>query len=218
MNYYDFDNITIPEINIYAENHTTEANDILNAVEKMTALNTVNVRMISGKLVCSILHFLCKMQRPKNALEIGVFTGYSSIAIASALSENAKLISIENNPEYENFIIKNINDANLSHKIDLKIGDAKNIIPSLDNNFDFIYLDADKQSYSYYYDILIDKLNQNGLLIADNVLWSGKILEENSSNKDIIALREFNDKVNADKRVDNILLPIKDGLMIVRKN
>jgi predicted O-methyltransferase YrrM len=216
MSYYDFNNITTPDILEYADAHcSTGIEQMLDSIEKQTALNTVNPRMVSGKIVCNLLRTICKIQHPKKLLEIGVLTGYSAIATADAIDEDAVLTAIEINPEYEKFINENIAKAGLQKKINLVIGDAKELIPTL-GNLDFVYIDADKISYSLYFDLLFDKMNTNGIIIADNVLWSGKILEK-SNDKDVVALQNFNKKINEDIRVDNVLLPLRDGLMIIRK-
>jgi predicted O-methyltransferase YrrM len=213
----DFENITPAEIDCYCEDNTSDLCSIFTEIERQTFLQTPHGRMLSGKLQGQLLNMLCSIAKPKIALEIGAFTAYSTLAIALALPENAKLISIEVNPEYEIFIKENLRKANILHKVDIIIGDAKKIIPEIKENFDFVFLDADKQNYPQYFDILLPKLNKDAIFIADNVLWDGKILEKKSKNKDIIALQNFNKKIQNEKSLQNILLPVRDGLMIAKK-
>ncbi len=175
--------------------------------------------MLSGHFQGRFLSFLSKLQRPLNILEIGTYTGYSAICLAQGLQENGKLITIDCNEELESFVIENIKKAGVEEKIEFVLGDAKHIIPTLNLNFDLVFIDADKVNYGLYYDLIFDKLNPNALIIADNVLWSGKIIDKNvkANDEDTHALLAFNKKIQEDNRVENILLPIRDGLMVARK-
>ena len=154
----------------------------------------------------------------QNILEIGSYTGYSAICLARGLKENGKLITIDVNEETESIAKKYFKKSGLDSKIDLIIGNALTVIPNLNIQFDLVFIDADKKNYSSYFDLVIDKVKSGGLIIADNVLWSGKILD-GKSNKDVdtSALISFNTKIKNDNRVEKILLPIRDGLFLIQK-
>ena len=157
------------------------------------------------------------MLKPKRILEIGTFTGYSAICLAKALPEGGLLTTIEANVEYEEIIRKYFDKSQVTNKIDLIFGDAKQVIPNLPDGFDLVFIDADKVSYPTYYDLVIDKVNAGGFILADNVIWEGKVLNANTKERDTQAIITFNNKVQDDPRVENVLLPIRDGLMMVRK-
>ena len=158
------------------------------------------------------------MIKPKNILEIGTFTGYSALSMAYGMPENAHLYTIEVNPEQEDIIRKYIEKSGFSKQITLIIGDAKTEIPKFESNFfDLIFLDADKIHYPLYYELLIPKLKKGGLLLADNALWSGAVLNENATDKEVVALQKFNDLAQNDPQTQNVLLPFRDGLMCVMK-
>jgi caffeoyl-CoA O-methyltransferase len=201
----------------YCENHSLNEGEILQELTRFTHLNVLSPRMLSGHLQGSFLALLSKIIRPKNILEIGTYTGYSAICLAQGLQEEGTLITIDRNEELEDIVNKFVNKANLQDKVKMMIGDAKQIIPTLDKNWDLIFIDADKEAYIQYFDLVIDKLNSGGIIIADNVLWSGKILEENTKDKSCLALQKFNAYIAQDSRVENVLLPIRDGLNVIRK-
>ncbi|HLT71054.1 MAG TPA: O-methyltransferase [Cyclobacteriaceae bacterium] len=205
-----------PELEKYAEQHTSPESKLLAAINRDTYANVLMPRMLSGHLQGRVLAMISRMIRPKAILEVGTFTGYSAICFAEGLAEGGKLITIDRNAELEERVRKYFDDAGLTNTIDYRIGDATEIIPSLDMSFDLVFIDADKENYSNYYDMVIDKLNLNGFMLADNVLWSGKVLDE-KGDKDTEALKAFNKKVNGDPRVENVLLPIRDGIMMIRK-
>lgn len=200
----------------YASAHTSPLDSVLQELERETFLKILSPQMVAGSLQGALLRFISQWLKPQRVLEVGTFTGYSAICFASQMPDNALLHTIELNEELEYMILKYVEKAGLSDKVKLHIGDAKKIIPLLDEKFDLVYLDADKQAYSYYYDLIFDKINIGGYLLADNVLWSGKVLAPEKS-KDAVALDLFNKKVQNDSRVTNILLPIDDGLMIAQK-
>jgi caffeoyl-CoA O-methyltransferase len=208
-----------PELQAYCDLHTDEEPEVLKSINRETHLRILKPRMLSGHFQGRFLSFLSKLQRPFNILEIGTYTGYSAICLAEGIRENGKLITIDCNEELESFVLENINKAGLNEKIEFVLGDAKHIIPTLNLNFDLVFIDADKVNYGLYYDLIFDKLNLNALIIADNVLWSGKIIDKNikASDEDTHALLAFNKKIQEDNRVENILLPIRDGLMVARK-
>lgn len=206
------------KINTYCEAHTTSPHPLLHQLERETHLKTLTPQMLSGPLQGQFLSLLSKIQRPKAILEIGAFTGYSAICLAQGLQEGGLLHTIEANAELEYIIRKYISLAGLDDKIRLHIGDALKAIPDLPGPFDIIFIDAGKQDYALYYDLVIEKTRPGGLIIADNVLWSGKaVSEERERDPDALAIHRFNEKVNQDERVENTMLPLRDGLLIARK-
>jgi predicted O-methyltransferase YrrM len=161
---------------------------------------------------------LSHMISPKNILEIGTYTGYSAICFAEGLQEGGKIHTIDINEELESMVNRYIEKSNLKNTIINHIGDALEIIPTLSEKFDIVFIDADKTNYSNYYDLVFDKVNKGGYIIADNVLWSGKVIEPNKNlDDDTLALIDYSEKINNDKRVQNVLFPVRDGLMIARK-
>ena len=174
--------------------------------------------MLSGHLQGRILSVLSKSIRPKNILEIGTYTGYSAICLAEGLKEDGKVVTIDRNAELEDFALSYFEKANVSNKIDFRIGNAIDIIPTLQETFDIVFIDADKTNYSNYFDLVIDKLPKGGYIITDNVLWSGKVVQKvEERDMETKAIVEYNQKIHNDPRVENILFPIRDGLMIARK-
>ena len=172
--------------------------------------------MLSGHIQGLFLSFLSKLKKPNYILEIGTYTGYSAICLAEGLSDKGKLITIDPNEETNCFAKQVFKSSPYDSKIELIEGLSQEIIPSLNYMFDLVFIDADKQNYNLYFDLIIDKVNPGGIIIADNVLWSGKVLDK---DQDIQTqyIHQFNIKVNSDKRVDNLLLPIRDGLMLMQK-
>jgi predicted O-methyltransferase YrrM len=156
------------------------------------------------------------MVRPRHILEIGTYTGYSAICLAEGLQPGGKLITIDINEELEENVRTSFSKAGLENKIDYRIGNALQIIPSLQMPLDLVFIDADKENYARYFDLVIDNVNLNGIILADNVLWSGKVLEP-KPDKDTKAIIDFNLKVQQDQRVENVLLPVRDGIMVMRK-
>ena len=146
------------------------------------------------------------------------FPAFSTICMARGMASDGLLTTIEANEEYEGIIRKYLEKAGVDDRVRLIIGDAKAVIPTLEGGFDLVFLDADKVSYPLYYDLVMDKLNPGGVLLADNVLWEGKVLNADTKERDTQAIRTFNDKVQNDPRVENVLLPMRDGLMMIRKN
>jgi predicted O-methyltransferase YrrM len=215
----EFQNITPAKISEYADNHTSDLPKILQELERETCVKSINPRMLSGKLQGQFLNLICQLMNPQNVLEIGTFTGFSALSMAFGMNEkNAHLYTIEVNPEQENIVRKYVEKSKLSEKITLIIGEAKNEIPNFENDFfDLIFLDADKINYPLYYDLLLPKLKKGGFLIADNALWSGAVINENVTDKEVIALQTFNNLVQNDSQTQNVLLPFRDGLMCVMK-
>jgi predicted O-methyltransferase YrrM len=206
------------DLSDYCENNTSAETDILAQLNRETHLKVVSPRMLSGHLQGRFLSFISKLQQPKLVVEIGTYTGYSALCLAEGLAENGKLISIDVNEETSAFAKLFIEKTEYANKIDLVLADAKDYIPTIKESIDLVFIDADKKNYLNYYHLMIDKLNKGGLIIADNVLWSGKItMPESTMDKETIALHQFNQFVQQDNRVENMLLPIRDGLMVVRK-
>lgn len=200
----------------YCAAHTSPVSEVLSKLERETHLKTLAPQMASGAFQGKLLELLVRMSRPKSVLEIGTFTGYSSICIGYALDEDATLHTIEANRELQIIIQKHIKEAGLQNKIKTYVGDALSIIPTMQEKFDMVFIDAGKRDYSEYFDLIIDKVNANGIILADNVLWSGKVVDKNKDN-DTQIIDDFNKKVLKDPRVENITLPIRDGLTIAIK-
>lgn len=206
------------KIEAYCEDHTSLEPEVLQALNRHTHVNVLRPRMLSGHLQGRLLSMISKMIQPKRILEIGTYTGYSAICLAEGLKEDGELITIDVNYELADLVNEYVEKAGFKEQIKLKIGNAKEIVPTLDKNFDLVFIDADKNSYSLYYDMLIDDLPSGAIIIADNILWSGKVAQEVDPNdKDTVLLMEFNKKVQDDVRVENVLLSIRDGLMVIRK-
>ena len=203
-------------LNEYCQRHTTPQSTVLHELERETWLKTLAPQMMSGHLQGAFLRLLVQMQQAKTILEIGTFTGYAAICMASALPEGGILHTIEANVELEFIIRKYIDKAGLKEKINLHIGDAKAIIPSLDLDYDLVFIDAGKKDNAAYYDLIFDRVRPGGLILADNVLWSGKVANPNKDS-DTSLIDAFNKKALEDVRTENMILPIRDGLLIVRK-
>jgi predicted O-methyltransferase YrrM len=204
------------KINDYAEAHTTPESALLQAIVRDTHLKTLSPRMLSGHLQGRFLSMIAKLMRPNRILEIGTFTGYSALCLTEGLSEEGILYALEANDELENMIRDYIQKSGFADKIRLYIGDALTIIPDLDETFDLVFMDAAKRDYPNYYDMVIDKVRSGGLIIADNILWSGKVVAE-KKDTDTIIIDHFNKKLLADDRVECLLLPLRDGLMMALK-
>lgn len=200
----------------YCEALSTPPSPLLKELERETHLKTLAPQMMSGHLQGSLLQLLCQLKQPKKVLEIGTFTAYATLCIAAGLPKDGQLHTIEVNPELEYLIRKYIQRANFEEKIQLHIGKAEEVVPTLGGHFDFVFLDAGKLDYPHFYDLVIDRVNPGGLIVADNVLWSGKVVQKRK-DKDTKALHAFNQKIQADTRVNNLILPIRDGLLIAQK-
>lgn len=201
----------------YLEQHTSPMDEVLHELYRETHLHAMNPRMASGPVQGRFLQFLCQLMQPKKVLEIGTFTGFATICMSRGMAPDGMLTTIEANEEYEGMIRKYLDRAGVVDRVKLIIGDAKEVIPTLDGGFDLVFIDADKISYPTYYELVIDKVNPGGVILADNVLWEGKVLNVDTKERDTKAIQAFNDKVQNDPRVENVLLPLRDGLMIIRK-
>lgn len=206
------------ELDQYIANHIIPEEQFLKELERETNLTCVHPRMLSGHVQGKILYMLCKMIQPKRVLELGTYTGYSAISMALALENDALLHTIEVCDEKEEIISKYIEKAKLSHKIITHFGDAKTIVKSIDEMFDLVFIDADKREYSDYYQLVFSIVKPGGYIIADNILWDGKVLDPNDQNdpqtKGIV---EFNKLIQSDPRVENVIFPFRDGMMVIRK-
>jgi predicted O-methyltransferase YrrM len=211
--------ITDHRINIYIEEHTSEPVEILDKIERETNLRSVFPRMISGKIQGRFLAMISRMIRPKFILEIGTFTGYSAICLSEGLTKGGQLHTIEINEELKEMNDENFKTAGLNEVIQVHYGNALDIIPNLGIRFDLIFIDADKINYSKYYELSLDVLKTGGFILADNVLWSGKVVLNTSSkiDKDAQAVMDFNRQVQNDPRVENVMIPIRDGITLIQK-
>lgn len=206
------------KIQDYAEQHTSPEDPLLQKINRETNANFLYPRMLSGHLQGRLLAMISCMVRPQYILEVGTYTGYSALAMAEGLQPDGKLITIDINEELEGKVASFFAESNYSALIDFRIGDAQEIIPQLDHQFDLVFIDADKENYYTYYELALPRMRDGAFLIADNVLWSGKVLDKpDKKDTETEALREFNKKVQNDTRVENVLLPVRDGLMVIRK-
>jgi predicted O-methyltransferase YrrM len=209
---------THPDYEKYAEDHTSPEADYLYKLNRETHLKTMYPRMISGHLQGQFLKMISCMIRPRKVLEIGTFTGYSSINLAQGLAEGGTLHTIDSNAESVEIGKKYFNKAGVENKIQIHIGNALEIIPTLNETFDLVFIDADKENYLNYYKLVFDKLRVGGFILADNAFWSGKVFtKQKGSDKEVEGIIAFNDFVQNDERVENMLLPLRDGVMMVRK-
>jgi caffeoyl-CoA O-methyltransferase len=209
-------NLVSPEIEKYIEAHTTDESDVLQQLNRKTQTDVLMPQMLSGKVQGQFLKFISQMLQPERVLEIGTFTGYAAICLAEGLTENGKLFTIDINEELEAIVKTHVEKAGLQNKIVQIIGNAAQEIEQLNETFDLVFIDADKQNYGLYFDLVIDKVRTGGIILADNVLWSGKIINE-QKDKDTQKLAEFNDKVQQDNRVENVIVSIRDGIIMIRK-
>lgn len=199
--------------------HSDEEPDYLTKVNRDTWLKQINPRMCSGHLQGRVLSMLSKMIQPRNILEIGTFTGYSALCLAESLGEDGSLDTIEINDELEDFIRENFRLSPFENKINLLIGDALEIIPTLTKTYDLAFIDADKSHYLDYLEKILPLIRTGGFIIVDNTLWNGKVSMDkiNPHDKQTTEIMRFNDVVKADKRVEKVILPIRDGLTVIRK-
>lgn len=207
-----------PKLEKYSEDHTSKESEVLHRLNRETHIKALMPRMLSGHLQGQFLGMLSQMIQPKVILEIGTYTGYSAICLAKGLKVDGVIHTIEKNPEHETMAKKYFKEAGIEHQVNYHLGNALEIIPTLNEIFDLVFIDADKDNYLNYYNLVFDKVKPGGYFLVDNVLWSGKVLTKPDS-KDIEALGiiEFNDFIHADDRVENVLLPVRDGLMLIRK-
>jgi predicted O-methyltransferase YrrM len=201
----------------YAEAHTTAESPLLYQLNRETHLKVLYARMLSGHLQGRVLALFSKLIQPKIIVEIGTFTGYAALCLAEGLTSDGKIHSIEIDPEIAAFAQRFFDKSEFKHQIILHLGNALEIIPQIPEPIDLVFLDADKKNYLNYYHLILPKMRIGALLIADNVLWSGKVIENQIEDEETTALRNFNKYIHQDQRVENVLLPFRDGLMCIRK-
>ena len=202
----------------YIADHATPQSEALTWVEKQTHIRTNHARMLSGAVQGQFMRMLVQMSGAKNILELGTFTGYSAICLAGALPEDGHLDTLEVNDELEDLILEGFDRAGLSDRISLHIGDCKETLRSLEGPYDIVYIDANKREYCEYYDLVFDMVSPGGLILADNVLWDGKVCQDPlPQDKQTIGIARFNDMVKADHRVESVIIPLRDGMNIIRK-
>lgn len=215
----------------YIEQHSSPESEVLQQITRSTHLEVINPRMLSGHVQGRVLSMLSQMIQPRRILELGTFTGYSALCLAEGLREDGKLITIEHNDEMEDSIRRNLALSPLGEKIELKIGEAKEILKQLGNEianqlkedsekqekFDLVFIDADKKEYCDYLDLVLPLMQEGGWILADNTLWDGHIVDPAyDKDKQTIGLRDFNDKVMANEHLEKVILPLRDGLTIIR--
>jgi len=206
-----------PEIAAYADKHSSPESSVLAQLNRTTQAKVLQPRMLSGHLQGRLLSLLSQLQQPRRILEIGTYTGYSAICLAEGLSEDGLLHTIDCNEELEDLAQDYFAEAGVSDKIKLHLGPALDIIPTLQESWDLVFIDADKENYPHYLALLRPHLPKGTLLIADNVLWSGKVTQVAAhDDKETQGLQAFNEAVQADAGLENILLPVRDGLMVAR--
>ena len=201
----------------YLEENSSPEDPVLAELARSTYLNEVHPRMLSGHILGSFLQLFSSLTSPKQILEIGTYTGYSAICLARGLRAGGKLTTIELNDELRENTCKTFMKAGLEDQIELLNGNAVEIIPNLNGPFDLVFIDAFKEDYPTYYQLVLEKVSSGGYILADNVLWGGKVLQENQTDPTTQAIQKFNQLVTEDRRVENLLLPIRDGLMVIKK-
>ena len=207
------------KIEDYIRKNSSKEPEILKDLNKETYLKVLNPRMLSGHLQGRFLSIITKLIKPKTILEIGTYTGYSAICMAEGLVENGIIHTIDINEELVSIQNKYFKKSKCNNSITQHVGDARNIIKNINEEFDVVFLDADKENYIEYYELVIEKVKKGGLIIADNVLWTGKVVEPEKDDDELTQyLIDFNKMINEDDRVENIIIPLRDGLNIILKN
>ncbi len=205
-----------PAIEEYARLFSDSESDLLKELDRETHAMILQPRMLSGHLQGRFLSFISKILRPNLILEIGTYTGYSALCLAEGLRPEGKIITLDVNEELEKFTRSFFDRSGFAPQIDYRIADAKNEIPTIAGPFDLVFIDADKRNYALYFELVIQKMNAGGIILVDNVLWSGKIVDEKAQDKSTQAIRDFNQKCLEDPRVEKVLLPLRDGLLMMR--
>ena len=206
-----------PLLEKYVCDHSEKESDLLKKINRETHLEVLQPRMLSGHFQGRVLSMFSKMIRPERILEIGTYTGYSALCLAEGLTPNGKLVTIDINEELSARVRGYFAESTYAKQIDYLIGDAMELIPALNEKWDIVFIDADKHNYINYYHLVFPMVNVGGFIIADNVLWSGKVINSSHNDKDTQLLREYNRLNHEDERVEEVLLPIRDGLMVSRK-
>ena len=205
------------ELDQYCCAHTADENDLLKRVNRETHVEVLQPRMLSGHFQGRVLSMLSKMIQPQRILEIGTYTGYSALCMAEGLSTDGKLVTIDVNEELAQRVQGYFDASAFAKQINYIISPALDVIPTLNETWDLVFIDADKQNYIEYYELILPLVRSGGYVILDNVLWSGKVAEPDKNDKDTVLLRKLNELIHEDERVEEVLLPIRDGLMIARK-
>ena len=205
------------ELDQYCCSHTAEENELLKRINRETHVEVLQPRMLSGHFQGRVLSMLSKMIQPKRILEIGTYTGYSALCLAEGLASDGKLVTIDVNEELANRVQAYFDASEYAEQIQYLISPALEVIPALNEKWDLVFIDADKQNYIEYYELILPLLRPGGYVILDNVLWSGKVVDQDKNDKDTVLLRKLNTLIHDDIRVEEVLLPIRDGLMIARK-
>ena len=200
----------------YIDEHSAEESDLLKALDRETHQKVLQPRMLSGSYQGRLLALLAKMIQPKKILEVGTYTGYATLCMAEGLATGGSIDTIDYNEELSDIQRRYFDQSPYRSQIVQHLGEAKDVIKTLTGPYDLVFLDADKENYPHYFDLVIDKLETGGVILSDNVLWSGKVLEK-ATDEATSALQEYNHKINTDARVETIILPIRDGLTITRK-
>ena len=207
------------KIEEYILSHIDSEPELLKRMTREAHVKLLRPRMISGNIQGRFLKILTSMLKAQNILEIGTYTGYSALCLAEGAPDNSKIVTIEIDDELESFIKKYLQESEFGHKIDLKIGDALELMHTYENDFfDLIFIDGNKRDYCAYYEIAFDKLRKGGFILADNTLWSGKVIEEKfKKDNQTKGVTEFNNRIKEDTRIEKVILPIRDGLTIIQK-
>lgn len=209
------------EIYRYIAEHATKQSEALDWVKKQTHIRTNHARMLSGSVQGQMMRMLVQISGARNILELGTFTGYSAICLAGAMPEEGHLDTLEINDELEDLILQGFERAGLSDRITLHIGDCKETLKGFREEgrmFDLVYMDANKREYCEYYELIFDMVSPGGLILADNVLWDGKVCQNPlPQDKQTLGIARFNDLVKEDRRVESVILPLRDGLNLIRK-
>jgi len=205
------------EVQKYAESFSSKEPEVLSKLNRETYVNHLFPRMLSGHLQGRFLSMLSQIINPSRVLEIGTYTGYSAICLAEGLAPGGVLHTVEINNENEDVIRKYLKQTKNTDKVILHFGDAFEIIPEMNEIFDLVFLDANKEKYIEYFDLVIEKIRSGGIILVDNVLWDGKVLDDSAKDKESIGIRKFNNYINDDHRIEHVLLTMRDGIMIIRK-
>ncbi len=209
-------NFISDQLQQYIDDHSMKESDLLKTLDRETHQKVLQPRMLSGSYQGRLLALLAKMIGPKKILEVGTYTGYATLCMAEGLTTGGSIDTIDHNEELTDMQRRYFDQSPYGSQIIQHIGDAKDILKSLTGPYDLVFLDADKENYPHYFDLIIDKLEMGGVILSDNVLWSGKVLEK-AADEATSALQEYNHKINTDVRVESVVLPIRDGLTITRK-
>ena len=209
-------NFISDQLQQYIDDHSMEESDLLKALDRETHQKVLQPRMLSGSYQGRLLALLAKMIGPKKILEVGTYTGYATLCMAEGLTTGGLIDTIDHNEELADMQRRYFDQSPYASQIVQHLGEAIDILKTLAGPYDLVFLDADKENYPHYFDLIIDKLETGGILLSDNVLWSGKVLEK-ATDEATSALQEYNHKINTDVRVETVVLPIRDGLTITRK-